>query len=253
MASRVKAKVAYFSMNPLNPIVWEHIARGGLAAIYDEGYLTILTKDEKIQIEQVMNIPLTLRGLAPFMIANSLAASLAAYVQGVSIEHISTALRTFQASVEQTPGRMNLINLGHFFVLLDYAHNPASYKALGEFVNNWSSGERIGVIGGPGDRRDSDFRQLGELATQFFDRIILKEDDDTRGRDRGEAAALLQEGIRQANPGFPHEIILDETTAIQTALRQASPGSLVVILPESVNRALSLIKQPETLNGQLSK
>ncbi|NEP04227.1 MAG: hypothetical protein F6K34_04960, partial [Okeania sp. SIO4D6] len=38
------------------------------------------------------------------------------------------------------------------------------------------------------------------------------------------------------------ESILDETTAINTALDRASSGGLVVILPESVSRAISLIE-----------
>jgi cyanophycin synthetase len=243
MAERVKSKIAYFSMDRWNPIVLNHVQQGGIAAVLEDGYLAILNHHELLRVEQVVNIPLTLRGLAPFMIANALAATLAAYVQNVSIADISTGLRTFEASTEHTPGRMNLVNLGQFHALLDYAHNPASYKALGEFVRNWTTGERIGVIGGPGDRRDCDFRELGELATQMFDRVFIKEDDDTRGRPRGEAAALIREGIRQTNPDFVYVTVLDETTAIEAALATATAESLVVILPESVHRALSLLKQ----------
>lgn len=249
MAERVKANIAYFTMNPENPLVIEHVCQGGVAAVFQDGYLLLWQGDRVIEVEQAVNVPLTLRGLAPFMVANALAASLAAYVQGVSVEDISTALRTFQASVEQTPGRMNLIHLGHFHVLVDYAHNPASYQALGEFVRSWSMGERIGVIGGPGDRRDCDFRELGQLAAQIFDQVIIKEDDDRRGRGRGEAADLIREGIEQEDPEFPYEIILDETRAIQIAMEESSHGSLVVILPESVNRTLGLLKQPSSVSS----
>jgi cyanophycin synthetase len=100
---------------------------------------------------------------------------------------------------------MNLIPVGEFHVLLDYAHNPASYEALASFVCNWSAGERIGVIGAPGDRRDQDLRKLGQIAAQMFDRVIIKEDDDTRGRRRGEVADLIRTGIRQENPDFHYE------------------------------------------------
>lgn len=244
MASRVKAKVAYFSMDRWNPLIWEHVSNGGMAAIYEDGYLSLLAEGRLERVEQAVNVPLTLRGLAPFMIANALAAMLSAYVQGVSIENISTALRTFRASVEQTPGRMNLINLGHFHVLLDYAHNPASYQALGEFVQNWE-GQRIGVVGGPGDRRDSDLISLGQLSARLFDRLIVKEDEDNRGRRRGEVADLICDGISDENPDMNYETILDETRAIRIAMDEAPEGSLVVILPESVNRALALI-QPST-------
>jgi cyanophycin synthetase len=244
---RVKAKVVYFSMDRWNPIIWEHIQNGGVAAVNDNGYIIFLCGEDVIQVEQAVNIPLTLGGKAPFMIANALAAAVAAYVQGVSVEDISTALRTFRASVEQTPGRMNLINWANFHVLLDYAHNPAGYQALGQFVGNWLTGERIGVIGAPGDRRDQDLQKLGVLAAQIFDRVIIKEDEDNRGRKRGEVAALISEGIKKEKPDFPYEIILDEQTAIETALLKATENSLVVILPDKVDRALNLLKQPAML------
>ncbi|MBD2460473.1 cyanophycin synthetase [Oscillatoria sp. FACHB-1407] len=240
MAKRVKAQIAYFSMNPDNEVVRTHAHQGGLAAVYENGYLSILKGDWTLRIEQAVNLPLTMGGRAPFMIANALAASLAAFAQGIRIEDIRTALNTFQASVNQTPGRMNLFNLGNYHALVDYAHNPHSYEALGAFIRNWQ-GEHIGVVGGPGDRRDEDFITLGRLSAAIFDRIVVKEDNDTRGRTRGEAAELIVRGIQQIQPNLRYEVILDETTAVNTALDSAPQGSLVVILPESVDRAISLI------------
>ncbi|CBN54153.1 MULTISPECIES: cyanophycin synthetase [Kamptonema] len=248
MAQRVKAQVAYFSMNPDSELVAKHTAAGGLAAVYEHGYLSILKGDWTLRIEQAVNVPLTMGGRAPFMIANALAACLAAFAQGVKIEHIRAALSTFQASAGQTPGRMNLFNLGTYHALVDYAHNAHSYEALGSFVRNWP-GFHIGVVGGPGDRRDEDFITLGKLSAKIFDRIIVKEDADRRGRPAGSAAELISQGIREAlnsqengKSKVEYESILDETTAVNKALDNAPPGSLVVILPESVSGALSLIE-----------
>jgi cyanophycin synthetase len=248
MSARVKAQVAYFSMNSNNELIRSHTQQGGLAAVYENGYLSILKGDWTLRIEQAVNVPLTMAGRAPFMIANALAASLAAFAHGIKIEDIRTALATFQASVGQTPGRMNLFNLGHFHAMVDYAHNPHSYEALGAFIRNWP-GERIGVVGGPGDRRDEDFVTLGQLSAKIFDRIIVKEDNDTRGRPRGDAAQLILKGIEQSGQTVPVETILDETSAINTGLDSAPKGGLVVIFPESVSRAIDLIEtrhpQPE--------
>lgn len=252
MAQHVKAQVAYFSMNPDNPLVRSHTQQGGLAAVYENGYLSILKRDWLLRIEKAEDVPLTMQGRAPFMIANALAASLTAFVQGVKIEHIRTALRSFRASAQQTPGRMNLFNLGRYHVLVDYAHNPASYEAVGSFVNNWQ-GPSVGVIGGPGDRRNEDFVSLGELSASIFDRIIIKEDDDTRGRDRGEVAELILKGINNSQTNPPTTVELDETTAIEQALDAAPDDGLVVILPESVSRAIALIKARNPLPDNNSK
>ena len=251
MAARVKGQIAYFSMNPDNELVQSHTQGGGLAAVYENGYLSILKGDWTLRIDQAVHLPVTMEGRAPFMIANALAASLAAFAQGVPIEAIRAALMTFRASVNQTPGRMNLFNLGSYHALVDYAHNAASYEALGGFVRNWP-GERVGVVGGPGDRRDEDFLELGRLSAKIFDRIIVKEDDDLRDRPSGEASELISKGILQENPHCRYEILLKETDAINMALDQASPGSLVVILPETVSRAISLIEARNPLPESIS-
>jgi cyanophycin synthetase len=249
MAEQVTAHVAYFSMDPHHPLVRSHVQNGGIAAVYEQGYLSVLQQDWVYRIEAAQQIPMTLGGKAAFMIANALAASLAAFVQGVPVEEIRAALRSFRASPQQTPGRMNLFNLGRYHALLDYAHNPASYEAVRDFVKNWS-GPTVGVIGGPGDRRDEDLIALGALSASFFQQIVVKEDDDTRGRDRGEVADLIVEGIMQAMAdgtanenadSLSHTVQLDEAEAIEWALDHAPDNGLVVIFPESVSRAIDLI------------
>ncbi|WP_319420250.1 cyanophycin synthetase [Pleurocapsa sp. FMAR1] len=242
MAERVNCKVAYFSMNPDNQIIMEHCRRNGFAAIYENGYLSILEGKWTLRIEKAINIPMTMKGMAPFMIANALAGCLAAFAQGVDIEVIRRGIRTFQISAEQTPGRMNLFDVGDFHVLVDYAHNAHGYKAVGDFVCNWQ-GKKIGVVGGPGDRRDEDLVLLGNIAANNFNHILIKEDKDFRGREPKEVADLIVKGICQSDPAINYEIMLDETEAINKALNLAQANDLVVIFPEKVDPVIKLIKE----------
>jgi cyanophycin synthetase len=242
MAQKVKCKVAYFSMNPDNPIIIEHSRRNGLAAVYENGYLSIMEGKWIFRIEKAIKAPVTMGGMAPFMIANALAGCLAAFAQGVDIEDIRRGVRTFNPSAQQTPGRMNLFDVGDYHALVDYAHNPHGYQAVGDFVRNWE-GKRIGVIGGPGDRRDEDLILLGQIAAQIFDLIIIKEDSDSRGREIGQVADLIAKGIYQENPNATYQIILDETEAIETGLNKADKNNLVVIFPEKILQAISLIER----------
>ena len=253
MAERVQAKVAYFSMDPDNAIVRSHVQQGGVAAIYQAGDLLILQQNQVHRIEQAKQVPLTMGGRADFMIANALAASLAAFVLGVSTEQIQQALCSFRASAQQAPGRMNLFNMGHYHALVDYAHNPASYEAVGNFVKNWP-GAAIGVVGGPGDRRDEDLIALGTLSSQVFEEIIVKEDRDKRGRADGEVADLIVQGIRQSLNGtkpVPHSICLSELEAVERALSQAPENGLVVIFPESVSQVIDLINRHNPIDDSL--
>lgn len=245
MAKQVKCKIAYFSMNPDNPIIQDHTRRGELATVYENGYLSIYHEGWTLRIEEAVNIPVTMKGMAPFMIANALAACAAAFAQGVDIEMIRQGVRTFKPSVDQTPGRMNLFDLGRHHALVDYAHNPAGYEAVAGFVTNWQ-GDRVGIVGGPGDRRDEDLIILGRLSAQMFDHIIVKEDKDRRGRESGEVAELIIKGIVEVNPDARYETILDEGIAINTGLNIVKEGGLVVVFPEKVSDAIALIKKHQS-------
>ncbi|NUN63362.1 cyanophycin synthetase [Pseudanabaena biceps] len=241
MAQEVGSKVAYFSMNPELPLIKSHIAAGGLAAIYEDGFLTIVKGDWKLRIEEAVNVPLTLGGRAAFNIQNSLAASLAAFTQDVQIEQIRQGLATFVASAAQTPGRMNLFDLGKYHALVDYAHNPAGFKAIAEFIQKWE-GEAIGVIGAPGDRRDEDIVELGQLAAAMFSRIFIKEDKDLRGREPRVVADLLRQGVEEINSNIPCITILDEAEALTAALDSATQSNLIVVFPDKVDLAIGIIE-----------
>ena len=91
--------------------------------------------------------------------------------------------------------------------------------------------------------------ETGGISAEMFDRIIVKEDVDRRGREPSVVAKLICQGIAEAistrtadQPKLEYELILDETTAVNKALDGAPAGSLVVILPEGVNKALTLIE-----------
>jgi cyanophycin synthetase len=114
MAGQVVGKVAYFSMDSENPLVRSHVQRGGIAAVYETGHLSILQEGRIHQIEHVERISFTLSGCAPYRIAQALAASLAAFVQGVSMEQIRMALHSFNVSAGQSSGQLNLFNLDYY-------------------------------------------------------------------------------------------------------------------------------------------
>jgi cyanophycin synthetase len=112
-------------------------------------------------------------------------------------------------------------------------------------------GRRIGVIASPGDRRDEDVLALAAAAAPAFDFVLLKEDEDLRGRRPGEVAGLLRQGLIHA--GFPAERIdhgtHGEEEAVLKALRTARAGDLVVIFGDKLHHVWELIvsfkKEPE--------
>lgn len=236
-------KIALYSVDESSERIRRHTNNGGIAGVYENGFVTIIKRNWKVRIEKVINIPLTFEGRAVFMIQNVLAATLAAYLDGVSIEDLRVGLQTFVPSVAQTPGRLNLIDMGKFTVVIDFAHNPAGMEALERFVEKFDNKIKTGVIGGVGDRRDEDLLHYGKIAGRMFTNVILREDDDLRGRAPGETSRFVIEGIRQVNPDLPIKEILSAPEAIQYALAHARKGELLVILADKVQRTIDIVEK----------
>lgn len=241
MRRDLKCKVALFSMDENSPRIKAHSAREGLSAIYENGYVTILKGEWKIRVAKVINVPLTMGGKAEFMIQNVLPAILASYVNDFSIEDIKTGLETFMPSPTQSPGRLNMFAFEKFNVLVDYAHNAAGFRALQKFVDNLDASPKVGIIAGIGDRRPEDNHEIGFIAAEMFDEIIIRQDRNLRGRTEEEIIGMVHEGIKASDPTTKVTIITSEEEAIMHAIKNATPNSLVVVSSDVVPAALNLV------------
>jgi cyanophycin synthetase len=124
-----------------------------------------------------------------------------------------------------------------FRVIVDYAHNPAAFNAMRELIERLRPGYQrvIGVTSAPGDRRDIDIREDGEIAGRMFDLVVIKEDDDRRGRAPGGIASIIREGAMSVGMRDDQIIVmLDELTAVRHALSLGRPGDLLVIFADNI-------------------
>ncbi|MFL5615921.1 MAG: cyanophycin synthetase [Gemmatimonadaceae bacterium] len=248
MREKTSADVVLFSTaaDGENEALEDHIARGGIAARVEQGSFVVRRGKLRIPIATEREVPLTLGGAARFQRQNILAAIAAAYVQGMRYDDIRAGLLSFFPSPSLTPGRLNVIRLPNGGrVLVDYAHNEAAIEGLMELVTQFPARRRIGVIAVPGDRRDDDIRAAGRKAGGgHLDLAIVKEDQDLRGREPGEVANLLKEGLRSA--GVPEEKILymrQESEAIAHAVDLVGEEDLLFILADKVPKTLQLVRE----------
>lgn len=249
MRRKIESNLALFSMDENNIHIKAIQKRDGLCAIYENGYITICRGEWKLRIIKAVNVPLTYGGKAVFMIQNILPAVLAAYVRGFSIDDIKTSLETFIPSASQTPGRLNLFEFKNFSILLDYAHNAAGMRALKQFVDQMEATVKVGIIAGIGDRREEDNNEIGAVAAQMFDEIIIRQDKHLRGKTEEEIIRMLHDGIRKTKSDIKTTIIPSEKEAILHAVKNAVKGSLIVLCSDVVPDALNLVtklKEEET-------
>ncbi|HEX9942257.1 MAG TPA: cyanophycin synthetase [Thermoanaerobaculia bacterium] len=244
MAEHSPGTPIYVTMRRDNELVRRHIRdRGGRAVALEEGLngrmIVLYQGEEHIPLLWARQIPATVEGHALHNIQNAMFATAIAHAMGISLENIRQGLRTFTTDFFQTPGRMNFYNELPFRVLLDYAHNAHGMQAMARMIRELNvTGRRIGVLAAPGDRRDEDILDLARAAAPAFDFILLREDDNLRGRQLGEASELLRRGFLDA--GFPADRlstgIYSEVDAVQRALETARPGDLLVVFGDKLER-----------------
>lgn len=241
MSKSLECKICLFSLDATNPRILKHCEDGGLAAVVEDGYITICKGTWKIRVDKVVNIPLTFSGKAIFMIQNILPAVLAGFVRNFKIEDMRIALETFIPSPTQTPGRMNLFQFKNFQVMVDYAHNSAGFAAIGKFLEKITAKPKVGIIAGVGDRRDSDIISLGKLAANMFDEIIIRQDKNLRGRTDQEIIDFMLQGVHSVDKNKKVKVIPTESEAIAFAIKNAKKGSFITICSDVVPDALDAI------------
>jgi len=253
MREGLDCRIALFSMDENNPRIRRHCEKGGLASVYENGYISILKGTWKIRVLHVKDVPLTYEGKAVHNITNCLPAVLATYLfRDISIEDIRTALETFMPSSAQTPGRLNFFQFKNFTFLADFAHNPHGLQLLCDFISKLDYPYKTGIISGTGDRRDEDIKELGAISARYFDEIIIRCDKNLRGRSADEIIGLLQQGINEVNGNVPVVVIPNEDEALEYAYAHTRQGALVTIMCDVVARALDKIKELKAREEQES-
>lgn len=242
------ARVCWYSLRPDGP----ELAQGRAAAWLDGTALMLRRGADTSRLMDVTSVPLTLDGRARYNISNALGAMLAAASLRrdgkslVSMGAMRAALEGVRGSIDDNPGRGNLIDLGGVHVLIDYAHNPAGLEALVQMAGAIPSERRLVVLGQAGDRTDDALRALARAALRLDpSRIILKEMGHyRRGREPGEVRRILADALEQAGAAPDMVVSVDtEAEAAESALGWAREGDLLLLLThEERGQVLDLLR-----------
>jgi cyanophycin synthetase len=176
----------------------------------------------------VTDFPITMGGTAGFQVANLLAAIAACRALEMRQENFVPALMNFDNAV-QNRGRTNLYQVDSAYLLVDYGHNVGAFRAICDMTAKWQGKRVTGVVSLPGDRSDSLLTEAARVPACGFDRLIIREDMDKRGRSPGEVAHLFEKAVRDNHPRLAVQVIVDEHEAFSHALRTAEPGEVIVL------------------------
>ncbi len=232
-------EILWFSLNPQNGLVLDHLAAGGRAVVLNgnsielRGPWPILEGSTSRVVCSVQDVPMTLGGAALYNVANALAAVAIAAESKIEPGVIAAGLQGFTNDATNNPGRLNEYNFDGVRVLVDFAHNSAGLEAFFGLGKTLDAKRRLLLIGQAGDRDEKATRDMARIAWEAGpDLLILKELTlHLRGRELGELPALLESELRAL--GAPEERWChapSEMDAIRMALDWAQPGDLLMLL-----------------------
>jgi cyanophycin synthetase len=223
--------VAWFSLDPGNPVVLSHTAGGGTAFVEQDGDLVRIEGDTRERLCSAADIPITLNGAARHNTANALAAAALTAAMGVSMADIRRGLTTM--TQDENPGRGNVFDVDGFKVIIDFAHNPQAIEALLDMAAAMQGRRKVLCFAQAGDRPDDLIRELARNAWEKgLDRVIVSElAHYYRGRGPGEVYGLIKDELLRCGARDDQiEHNDEEIESFDSALAWAQPGDLVIML-----------------------
>ena len=231
--NKVPKTAVYFAIDESNPVLRSHLQAGGKAYFARGNALIESVAEVQRTIADVSMLPVVMNGAAKFQIGNLLATIAACRAFGIEQDVLLKSLVGF-SSWANNPGRANLYRLNGGHVMVDYGHNTQAFDAICHMTSNWNDRRVTGIITIPGDRDDAIIDRAARVAAKGFNKLIVREDRDLRGRKPGDVAKIVCRAISEVSPGTECEVVLDEIEALRSAVSQMIKGEVVVLFYEEL-------------------
>ena len=175
---------------------------------------TCMTPKDKIKVNLKMN------GI--FSVYNSLAAIAGAYAMGLDVKKAIKSIEPLKG----VAGRFEIVHQGPM-VIVDYAHTPDGLKNILVSANGIKApkGKLICVFGCGGDRDVTKRPQMGAIAEELSDKVILTS-DNPRSEDPQQILSDILSGFKSTDNVI---VEADREAAIKAAKKLAHKDDIVVI------------------------
>ena len=226
-----------------NIYVQEHIKAGGEALYLDEKYIIYCNNHREERLLNVSEVPFTLKGYSGSNIQNVMAAFSAVLSIEKSKYKIIEAVCDIECDLYSNPGRQNIIDFKKYKLILDYGHNAEAFNEIFAIAKSMEHSKITSIIAAPGDRMDKYIKELGYIAGKHSNSIIIREQQNLRGRKQGEVADLIKIGVLDSNYNKDIEIIYREEEAIIKAMENAKQGEIIILFTQCLNVIIPIINK----------
>jgi len=180
---------------------------------------------------------------ALFNLLNALAAIGAVSELPITEAQIKAGLE----KIESIPGRLEVItSQAPFRIIVDKANTPLAFQSLIDFISSdYQPRQKIVVYGTFNESPLEEREMLAKLSTDFFDLVIITEDDPKDESPQKAKEDFLNFAKKNDLPKDKYLIISDRREAIKTAIKKAQNNDLILILGRG-NEQFMLYKNKKT-------
>jgi UDP-N-acetylmuramoyl-L-alanyl-D-glutamate--2,6-diaminopimelate ligase len=168
------------------------------------------------------NYKITTSLVGEFNAYNATAAFAVTSLYGIPEDQIIKGIKT----TPQVPGRFEVLVAGDKKVIVDYSHTADSLEKTLETIHslNRNDAKIITVFGCGGNRDKLKRPEMGKIATELSDEVIITSDNP-----RDENPFKIIEDIKSGITGSNYIIIENREEAIKKAITQSSDNSIILI------------------------
>ena len=230
--------VCYFSLN-FNDVIKKHIKSNGEALYIKNDFITYFYNKKEHKLCNIKNIDFCHKGISKSNIKNIMC-SIAALKEYFPLKNIIEALNHINCDLSTNSGRQNILPIKNFKIVLDYGHNKEAFEEVFSIAKNLNPNKITTIVAAAGDRKDQYIEELGAIAAKYSDEIIIREQQDLRGRKKGESARLLKHGAEKL--GFNNIIIIyEEENAISYSMEKALDNEVIILFTQCLDVIMPVI------------
>jgi UDP-N-acetylmuramyl tripeptide synthase len=231
-ALKLDKKICWYSTDECNPLIQKQLLSGGAAVFIRNKHIVYVLGNEEEDIAALEHVPMTLNGAAEHNVQNALGVVGLCKALNLPTQAIRDGLKDFGSNAQDNPGRGNIYEINGIKVLVDFAHNEHSMRAVVKTINQLPAKRKIAMFSHAGDRSDDEIRNLTAAVTELDASlyVVTELERYLRGREIGEVPEIVGNYLRHKSiPPEKIQYAANPLEGAKIAMEFAQPGDVVLL------------------------
>lgn len=236
-STHIDNTLCWFSTDQNHPLIQQQISQGERAVFVKDNQIIYYFDGDFESIASLSDVPMTFNGAAIHNVQNALGVVGLCKALKLPLEAIRSGLKSFGSNAQDNPGRGNIYQHQGYKVLVDFAHNEHSMRAIVDMVRKLPAKRYIAMFGHAGDRTDQEIEDLTKAVMALKPEVYIVSEVEKylRGRALGDIPNVVKRALTQHHVSARQIKVANsalEGTQLAVSLAQQGDILLLFVLDE---------------------